>query len=417
MRRSPLALAALATAAVPGMRPVRVAEVHPSADRDDPPYQVALLEDVTGRRWVVHAPMTPAAGAELEQGDALVRQLGKHLPWKVPVAAGYASLGAGGRAVVYPHVEGSPLNLRNLPAGPGLAAAVGRAIAAVHNMPPGLYEECGVPVFDTAAHRARKLAELDRAAETGQVPTGLLARWEQALEAMPLWQFATTPTHGNLDGDCFVVVFSDDDDAASGRVVAVTGWQRAQLADPADDFAAIVREASPAAFDSVLDSYALARNQRPDAHLAQRARLAAEMRLLTGLAAAVAADDEQMVRGRADALRRLDRLTSADDSLLPRTARPSPGVALPAVAPTTAATEDPATKGRMTEDPATEEPAGGSPPSGPTDNGAGDRGEQTVELGPVPTDETGAEPLQDPEHHHHVVDGGPEDSRAEVDSR
>lgn len=414
-------MAALATAAVPGMRPVRVAEVSPPADRDDPPYQVALLEDVTGRRWVVQAPLTPAAGAELEQGDALVRQLGKHLPWKVPVAAGYASLGAGGRAVVYPHVEGSPLNLRNLPAGPGLAAAVGRAIAAVHNMPPGLYEECGVPVFDTAAHRARKLAELDRAAETGQVPTGLLARWEHALEAMPLWQFATTPTHGNLDGECFVVVFTDDD-ASTGRVVAVTGWQRAKLADPADDFAAIVREASPAAFDSVLDSYALARNQRPDPHLAQRARLASEMRLLTGLAAAVAADDEQMVRRRADALRRLDRLTSADDSLLPRTPRPSPGVPLPVAPPTLAVTEDPmpadhTTETAMTRDPTTEERAGHPPPSVATENGPLDRGEPTVQLPRAATQERAAGPSRDQQPVHDVVEGGSADSRTEAESR
>jgi macrolide phosphotransferase len=317
--RSDLALAALASAAVPGMKPVSVTGVRPVPDDPSPRHQVAFVEDATGRTWVVRVPLDPAAGAELERNDALVRMLGRHLPFKVPAASGYASVGTDGRAAVFPYVEGSALNLRNLPSGAGLAGAVGRAVAAVHNIPRGLFEEMAVPVFDAAGVRSRRLAVLDRAAETGHVPTGLLARWEQALEAVPLWHFATTPVHGSLDGDSFLVAFTEDD-AATGRVVAMTGWEHAQIADPAEDLAALVDQAPPRAFDTVVDSYALARSQRPDPHIVQRARLAAEMRLLDGLAAAVAAGDDGFVRARADRLRRLDRLTSADDSLVPRTA-------------------------------------------------------------------------------------------------
>lgn len=319
MRRSGLALAALATAAVPGLRPVQVAVVRSVSERDEGRYQSAIVEDVTGRRWVVRSPLTPAAGAELDRNDVLVRQLGKHLPFKVPAAAGYTSLGAQGRVAVYPYVEGAALELRAVPPGPGLAAAIGRAVAAVHNIPPGLFESCGVPVFDAADHRARRIAELDRAVATGHVPTGLIARWEEALEADALWEFTTVPTHGSLDGSCFLVAFADDD-AGSGRVVALTGWERAQVADPADDFAGLVARLSPAARDTVVDSYALARSQRPDGYLVQRARLVQEMRPVQGLVAAVASDETAEIRARAEALRRLDRITSTDDSLVPRTA-------------------------------------------------------------------------------------------------
>lgn len=319
MTRSDLALAALACAAVPGMKPVSVIGVRPDPDQPTPRHQVAFVEDATGRRWVVRVPLDPAAGAELERNDALVRLLGRHVPFKVPAAAGYADVGDEGRAAVYPYVDGSALRFRQLPPGAGLASAVGRAIAAVHNIPRGLFEEAAVPVFDAAGFRRRKLAELDRAAETGHVPTGLLARWEQALEAAPLWQFATTPIHGQLDGSSLLVAFADDD-AASGRVLAMTGWEHAQVADPAEDLAALVEQAAPRAFDAVVDSYALARSQRPDPHIVQRARLSSEMRLLTGLARAVAAGDHAFVQQRADRLRKLDRLTSADDSLVPRTA-------------------------------------------------------------------------------------------------
>ena len=319
--RSDLALAALATAAVPGMRPVSVAAVR-SGD-DNPLHQTALVEDVTGRKWVVRSPLGAAGVAELELNDELTRQLGKHLPFKVPAAAGYADIGADGRAAVYPYVEGLALSLRHLPTGPGLASAVGRAIAAVHNIPRELFEEHAVPVFDAAQFRARKLAELDRAAETGHVPNGLLARWEHALDAAPMWQFATTPVHGSLDGSSFLVVFSEDD-AASGRIVGLTGWDRAQIADPAEDFARLVERANPRAVDAVFESYSIARSQRPDGYLLHRARLASEMRLLTGLVAAVGTEDEDFVRTRADELRKLDRLTANDDSLVPRTALEAP---------------------------------------------------------------------------------------------
>lgn len=318
MTRSDLALAALASAAVPGMRPISVQEWSHRVEGDDVPQlrQCALVEDATGRQWEVLAPRSGTSEADTEHHDPLVRALGKHLPFKVPVAAGSVPLGESGRAVVFPHVEGSALNLHRLPAGPGLASAVGRAVAAVHNIPAGLFEEFGTPVFEAHDHRERRLAVLDRAAETGHVPTGLLARWEQAFDAPVLWKFTSTAVHGSLDGQAFRVAFADDD-AASGRVVAMTGWAHAAVSDPAEDFAVLVDQAPAPAVDSVLESYALARSQRPDPYLLARARLAAEMRLVEGLVAAVAGADEDRVRRYVDQLRKLDRLTSADDSLLP----------------------------------------------------------------------------------------------------
>lgn len=318
MIRSDLALAALACAAVPGLRPVTVQGWHHRAadDEDSDTRQQALIEDATGRRWEVLAPRNGTTATDIEHHDPLVRQLGRHLPFKVPVAAGSVPVGESGRAVVFPHVEGSALDLHRLPAGPGLASAVGRAVAAIHNIPVGLFEEYGAPVFDAQDHRERRLAMLDRAAETGHVPTGLLARWEQAFDAKALWRFTPTAVHGALQGRSFRVAFADDD-AASGRVVAVTGWAQAAVTDPAQDFACLVDQAPPPAVESVLESYALARSQRPDLHLLARARLASEMRIVDGLAAAVAGADEARVRRYVDQLRKLDRLTSADDSLAP----------------------------------------------------------------------------------------------------
>ncbi|MGB3686811.1 MAG: phosphotransferase [Ornithinimicrobium sp.] len=320
MRRSDLALAGIACAAVPGMKPTSVREVSRRSRDEQLSHQTAIVEDSTGRTWVVRVPLSTVAGAELERNESLVAQLGKHLPFKAPAAIGYASLGPDQpRAAVYPYVEGSAINLHGIPAGPGLASAIGRAIAAIHNIPREIFEEHDVPAFDAAAHRELQISELDRAAATGVVPTGLLARWEQAFEASALWQFSSTPVHGALTGGAFLVAFADDD-ASTGRVVALTHWDQACVTDPAQDFAAMVDQLTPAAFDSVIESYSLARSSRPDSHLIQRARLAAEMRLISGLAQAVSANSEEVVQDRIDELRKLDRLTAADNSLVPSTA-------------------------------------------------------------------------------------------------
>ncbi|WP_431473838.1 phosphotransferase [Ornithinimicrobium sp. W1665] len=320
--RSDLALAALASAAVPGMKPVAVAAIGPADDDSPEEHQQALVEDTTGRRWLVRAPLSPVAGARLQQHDELVRQLSRHVPFKVPAPVGYADVGPDGRAAVYPFVDGSPVDLRRVPAGPGLAAALARAVAAVHNIPRGAFEEQDVPVLDAAGCRQRLITQVDRAAETGRVPTGLLARWEEAFDAAPLWQFATTPVHGRFRGSTVLVTFTDDD-AATGRVVAVTGWEEAAVSDPAVDLAELCAQASPQAWRSVLESYTLARAQRPDPYLHVRARLHAEVRALHGLAAAVAEDRADVVRRTEEALRRMDRLTEDDDALVPVTARGS----------------------------------------------------------------------------------------------
>lgn len=317
--RSDLALAALASAAVPGMKPVAVAGLALPVD-EQPDHQRAVVEDATGRRWLIRSPLSPVAGARLLRNDELVRQLSRHLPFKVPAPVGRAQVGQDGYAVVYPHVEGLPLDFTHLPPGPGLASAIGRAVAAVHNIPRGVFEAQDVPVFDAVGSRQRLIALVDRAAETGRVPTGLLARWEEAFDAAPLWQFATTPVHGAFRGGAVLVAFADQD-ADSGRVVAVTDWEEAMVADPAVDLADLYARTSSASWASVLDSYVLARAQRPDPYLHARARLIAETDRLGGLAQAVAAQDQGRTQHVVESLRRMDRLTEDEDSLVPVTAR------------------------------------------------------------------------------------------------
>ena len=310
MDRSPLYLAALASAAVPGLDPASV-EAVPSEPGQQ--FDVAFVQDTQHRRWVVRAPRSQAAGAQMDVTVALLALLARRLPFAVPTPKGFAALKEGGRAAVYPYLPGQNIDFAALPPGPGLAAELGRTIAALHNADHQLFDEAGLPAYDPDTYRTRRLSELDRAAATGHVPTALLARWERRLEDVSLWRFAPTPTHGDLTGDQVLAVFDDEDDAATGRIRALTGWEDAKVADPADDFAALVVQAPREALETVLEAYAHARVERPDKNLEVRARLAAEMQELTGLMAAIAGGDPRAVERCAASLRRLDERLHAEE--------------------------------------------------------------------------------------------------------
>ncbi|KQU70799.1 phosphotransferase [Phycicoccus sp. Root101] len=310
MDRSPLFLAALASAAVPGLDPASV-EALPGAP--DHQYDVAFVQDTQHRRWVIRVPRSQTAAAQMESTFALLALLARRLPFSVPTPKGFAALKEGGRAAIYPYLPGRNLDFGALPAGPGLAAELGRSIAALHNTDHGLFDEAGLPAYDADTYRTRRLTELDRAAATGHVPTGLLTRWEKLLEDVVLWRFAPTPTHGDLTGDQVLVVFDDDQDASTGRVKAITGWEDAKVADPADDFSALVTQVPESALETLMEAYAHARSERPDPHLLTRARLASQMRALGDLMVAVGGGDRLLVERHAAGLRRLDEQLHAED--------------------------------------------------------------------------------------------------------
>lgn len=293
--RSPLALAALASVAVPGLDVYDVLR-SPHSDTD---FDVVVVKDATGQRWVVRAPKRAAAGAALEAEVALLKALARahdaHLvDFEVPRPVGAATMTGeeGGRAVVYTEVGGSPLVLAHVDPGPGLAASVGRVIAQIHELPVSVIEDQGLPSYGADEYRDRRLAELDAGVETGLVPPRLADRWEHQLENVAWWRFEPTVTHGDLGEHQLLV--------REGMVAGVVDWMDARVADPADDLAWLAASAPDDVFDSVLESYTLHRRELRDPHLADRARLASELALLRWLMYGVRTDNAHVVEdGRA----------------------------------------------------------------------------------------------------------------------
>ncbi|WP_193312890.1 phosphotransferase [Georgenia subflava] len=298
MVRSALALAALATTAVPGLDVVATRPPqHTTSD-----FQTTGVLDAGGRHWVVRAPLHAAAGAALEGEVALLENLAGvvddgRLPFDLPRPAGFAALPEGGRAMVYRALVGRPLDLERLRPGPGLSAELGRAIAAFHEMDASVVADSGLPVYDAESYRKRCLAEVDEAARTGHVPSSLLNRWEHALEDVTLWRFRPVPVHGDLAPDHVLV--NDE------RVSALLSLSEVHVGDPAEDLAWLMASAPEASLDSIEEAYSLARTEGADATLLDRALLVSELALARWLLHGVRTGEQPVIEDAAAMLRTL----------------------------------------------------------------------------------------------------------------
>lgn len=299
--RSPLALAALATAAIPGLNVVRVWPTStPGSDFD-----TAGLEDDEGGQWVIRAPARRAAGPALEAEIALLANLsrltGNHaLPFATPRVKGFAALSEGGRAAVHPMLSGTPLELERLHYQPDLAASLGTALAALHSVPIHFAEDAGLPSYNAETYRRRRLTEIDEAAQSGKVPRDLLVRWEHSLENLSWWRFTPVITHGDLTGDHVLVNGSS--------VAGVLGWGETTVADPADDFAWLFVAAPEEALPIVLRAYTDARSGFNDPHLADRAMLASELALARWLLHGMHVESDEVIYDAVSMLEELDQV-------------------------------------------------------------------------------------------------------------
>ncbi|WP_307609399.1 macrolide 2'-phosphotransferase [Pseudarthrobacter sp. W1I19] len=328
MRRKPIELAAVATAAVPGLTPTAVS----SAPDDPADFDSALLLDSEGKRWRVRSPRHAEASARLETEFLVLRAFAPgiraELPFLMPTVAGSVRLGTLS-TFVYSHLAGSTRSVEELTAGPDvLAREIGVALAAIHDLPRSLVSNADLPSYTPNEFRQRRLNELDQAATTGKIPPALLLRWEHALEDVSLWRFNPSVVHGDLHEDNLLV--------EGQRVTAVTGWTDLRIGDPADDFAWLVASNEQDFVDAVLDAYTASRRDTPDNHLLRRAALSAEFALAQYLVKGIASDDSGMISEAEDMLATLAR-DIEEYGGQPISVEPQPAAAAPAVGGTAAA--------------------------------------------------------------------------------
>lgn len=248
MARSPLILAALAKAAVPKLN---FTEVKGLSTGTNGAFETALLTATTGEHYVIRLATSQTAGAEQEVELRALKALGKtdrmRLPFKITNLIGEAKDDKGSRALVFEFIYGNQTDINTVAADSSLSANIGRAIAAIHNLDTALVENSHLASFEPAEIVRGRVAELDRFAATGKVPSVLLSRWEQALEDTSLFRFKPTVIHGGLNSETFLTV----DDEVSG----VLGWSTLRVSDPAEDFAWILGAGIHELSESILDVY------------------------------------------------------------------------------------------------------------------------------------------------------------------
>ena len=271
MARTPLQLAALASVALPGSSAVGVRGIELPGE-----YDGAEITYSDGSKLIAQTPHNAIAGASQAAELALLEELQHRviegdLPFAVPEVVASAPLAEGGRIVLTHPLIGTPVDAAELAPGPGLASNLGRALAAIHELPTGLLERLEFPIYDAGDYRHRHVMELEAAGATGLVPPVLLSRWEANLDDDAIWQFKPVVIHGDLAPEYLLI--------EKGHVATISGWANARVADPADDLAWLIAAASEDAGDSVLKAYQSSRRGVADAGLIDRTMLISELAL------------------------------------------------------------------------------------------------------------------------------------------
>lgn len=309
--KTPLELAALATAAVPGLR---VAGLRPPQFSDEL-VSVTGIIDVDGNRWMVTCPHDTVGGLDLEAQVVVLTRLATardegRLPFDVPRPRGFARTSDGARVMVHPDL-GSRFMVDEDFSDPNvLPASMARALAALHNLPEGTYTNVDLPAYSAEECRTRNLALLDEAAQATVLPSNLWDRWEAALEDLSLWRFRAVPVHGDLQLTTVLV--------GNDCVTGMTGFSSAHVGDPATDVAWVLAQAGEEFLARFREAYSMARDAT-DIHVFTRAQLLSELALVRWLVHGVHAEDDQVV---AEARQMLQEL--ADDLGDEQLVRPTP---------------------------------------------------------------------------------------------
>lgn len=290
MKRTAMELAALASAAMPGLNIVQTA-----ASPDDPrAFDSAIVTDTDNNHWRVRSPRNSQAAFRLETEiqvlSGFTPAIRAHLPFRVPSVAGAVQLDSL-RTFIYHQMPGQPVDLDTITSAESqIIDDIGRIVAAIHQLPRSVVETADLPSYGAEQLRSRMLSELDQIALTGKVPSALLRRWESAFEERQMWMFAPRVVHGDFDETSLLV--------DRNRAVGVTAWTDLHIGDPAQDFTWLAsteslefREALISAYHRHMDLPA----DHLDLHIMRRAALAAEFSLAKYLMSGINASNNEVV--------------------------------------------------------------------------------------------------------------------------
>ena len=120
-----------------------------------------------------------------------------HLPFAVPTTLGITRA-RDTRALVSTFLHGHPSSMEQIESDANLLQDIAEAIAAIHALPTGVVLAGGLPARDAEEVRAGAERLVQRAADTGMLPSTVRARWNDVLDAEHIWSFEPTVVHLSL---------------------------------------------------------------------------------------------------------------------------------------------------------------------------------------------------------------------------
>ncbi len=296
MAKSPLILAALANDAVPHLDIKDAKKLTTGASGA---FDSAILTTTDGEHLVVKVPNSAAAGTEqaveLQALKALASSRAS-LPFAITSLTGETRDDRGAAVYIFDFLYGNSIDVTTVAPEGHLAESIGKAIAAIHNLPTSVVEDAHLPVFDPAALVRARIAELDRAADTGKIPSVLLQRWQDALEDADLFRYLPTVVHGALSGETVL----EQDQEVSG----VLAWSSLKISDPAEDFAWIFGANAIELNDAVMLAYSIER-RLSDQTIRSRATLYSELEMARWMLHGVTKADPEIIEDAAQMLEQL----------------------------------------------------------------------------------------------------------------
>ena len=277
MGKSPLILAALAKGAAPSLNIVKVQKNSMLANSD---FDGALLTADDGKHYIVRIANNAAAETSQEAELRALKALTKNgsLPFAFTSQIAQNTTRDGELVRVLSYVYGSNFDLAEINADDPLVESTAKALAAIHNLPLAVVQDIDFPEY-TASNILRSCAaELDRAMETGKVPSVLLNRWETALGNENLFRFMPTVINGLLSEDSVLQL--------DGEISGILDWMDLQIGDPARDFGWILARGHEDLVYNLLIAYQAARPSA-DNNIRQRAQLYSELAWASYLVSAV----------------------------------------------------------------------------------------------------------------------------------
>ena len=280
MGKPSLILAALAADALPGYKFVRVENLSQPGGE----IAVELLTTEDNRLVLLKSPKTQAANTELGTEIRSLRILKNvSLPFAVPTFLGETSPKAIRKALAFEYVPGDAIDLNRIKIDDPIINSLGQALARIHSIPTSVVSDAGLPEYQPGESIRERVAEFDRAMDTGRIHPELLERWQNALLNVNLFRYQPTVVHGSLTSDSVLV--------DGGEVLGITDWGTLSVDDPAIDLSFVYMEAPVEIADAITLAYE--GSIRADKNLKQRATLYSELSLASYLLQIVDSENEE----------------------------------------------------------------------------------------------------------------------------